>query len=156
MMAYLVKNKHCIPQQAAREMVLVCYLSTSLCHIKTLSEENNPCPVSVQLLRALWKEEFKLRGKTYRFDDRGDINLGYDVSVWGSQVYDVVAEYHPLNDSFTYTKHNSTAQLRMLKVEPICNHGKMKRILKDDLFFFCLFIPGRRFQMLQQLLPRRV
>uniref|UniRef100_UPI0037E725CD G-protein coupled receptor family C group 6 member A n=1 Tax=Semicossyphus pulcher TaxID=241346 RepID=UPI0037E725CD len=73
-----------------------------------------------EVLKALWSREFKLRGKSYKFDDRGDINLGYDVNMWRSErgsinVNDVVAEYHPQNNSFTNTNSNPTHHLHYLK-----------------------------------------
>ncbi|XP_040899422.1 G-protein coupled receptor family C group 6 member A [Toxotes jaculatrix] len=73
-----------------------------------------------EVLKALWMQEFKLRGKSYRFDNRGDINLGYDVSLWRSEkgnlyVHDVVAEYHPHTNIFTHTNHSSTQQFWDLK-----------------------------------------
>lgn len=68
-------------------------------------------------------QKFKLREKTYQFDSRGDINLGYDVTMWRSEggkihVHDVVAEYHPQNNNFTHTNHNTIQQLWDLKVGP--------------------------------------
>ncbi|KAM6936658.1 G-protein coupled receptor family C group 6 member A [Lycodopsis pacificus] len=73
-----------------------------------------------EVLKALWMEEFKLRKKSYKFDSRGDINLGYDVTMWRSDggnihVHNVVAEYHPHNNNFTRTNHSSTQQLQDLK-----------------------------------------
>ncbi|XP_072317605.1 G-protein coupled receptor family C group 6 member A-like [Eucyclogobius newberryi] len=58
-----------------------------------------------QLLKALWMEEFELEGTKYKFDRRGDVNLGYDVSAWGpgADARETVAEYHPQNSSFTYS-----------------------------------------------------
>ena len=75
------------------------------------------------MLQALWKQEFNLGGKNYTFDDRGDINLGYDVTMWRSHegnihVHDVVAEYHLDKKSFTYTNHNTSEQLLVLRVGP--------------------------------------
>lgn len=71
----------------------------------------------------MWMQEFKLRGKSYKFDSRGDINLGYDVTMWRSDggnihVHDVVAEYHPHNSSFTHTNLSTTQHLQDLKVGP--------------------------------------
>ncbi|XP_037639849.1 G-protein coupled receptor family C group 6 member A [Sebastes umbrosus] len=72
-----------------------------------------------EVLKALRIRPFKLREKSYKFDSRGDINLGYDVTMWRSdggniRVHEVVAEYHPHN-SFTHTNHSTTQQLRDLK-----------------------------------------
>ncbi|KAM7382334.1 hypothetical protein PAMP_002071 [Pampus punctatissimus] len=73
-----------------------------------------------QVLQALWKQEFNLGGKSYMFDNRGDIKLGYDVTMWRSHdrnihVHDVVAEYHLDEKSFTYTNQNTFKQLQVLK-----------------------------------------
>lgn len=63
-----------------------------------------------------------LRNKSYKFDGRGDINLGYDVIMWrldketNMYVQDIVAEYHPDINDFTYTNHSTTQQFRDLKV----------------------------------------
>lgn len=71
----------------------------------------------------MWMEEFKLRDKSFKFDSSGDINLGYDVTMWRSDgenihVQNVVAEYHPHNNSFTHSNHSSAQQLNALKVGP--------------------------------------
>ncbi|KAK2910715.1 hypothetical protein Q8A73_008430 [Channa argus] len=74
-----------------------------------------------QVLEALWMEEFKLRNKSYKFDSRGDINLGYDVTMWRSdedmkiQVQDIVAEYQPYSKNFTYSNHSTTQHFWNLK-----------------------------------------
>ncbi|XP_044062485.1 G-protein coupled receptor family C group 6 member A [Siniperca chuatsi] len=73
-----------------------------------------------EVLKALCMQEFKLREKSYRFDSRGDINLGYDVTMWRSgegniHVHDVVAEYHPHNNNFTHTNYSTTQQFKELK-----------------------------------------
>ncbi|XP_034553986.1 G-protein coupled receptor family C group 6 member A [Notolabrus celidotus] len=70
-----------------------------------------------EVLRALRMEEFKLRGQSYKFDGRGDMNLGYDVCMWRSQRgHDVVAEYHPHNNSFTVTNSITTQDLHLLRL----------------------------------------
>ncbi|KAM9425778.1 G-protein coupled receptor family C group 6 member A [Pholidichthys leucotaenia] len=67
-----------------------------------------------EVLKTLRKQEFKLREKSYKFDSRGDINLGYDVTMWKSEegniISDTVAEYYQHNNSFTYTNHSTTLQ----------------------------------------------
>lgn len=77
----------------------------------------------LQVLEALWMEEFTLRGKSYKFDSNGDINQGYDVIMWSQNeshihVHDVVAEYHLHNNSFTHTDHSSTRTFKGLQVGP--------------------------------------
>ncbi|TNN60070.1 G-protein coupled receptor family C group 6 member A [Liparis tanakae] len=72
------------------------------------------------VLKALWMKEFKFRKNSYKFDSNGDINLGYDVTMWRSDggniyVHNVVAEYHPHSNNFTHTDHSSTQQLQDLK-----------------------------------------
>ncbi|XP_068425904.1 G-protein coupled receptor family C group 6 member A [Clinocottus analis] len=73
-----------------------------------------------EVLKALWMQEFKFRKHSYKFDSRGDINLGYDVTMWRSDggninVRDVVAEYHPHSNNLTHTNHSSTQQFWDLK-----------------------------------------
>ncbi|XP_067458642.1 G-protein coupled receptor family C group 6 member A [Thunnus thynnus] len=90
-----------------------------------------------EVLQALWKQEFNLGGKNYTFDDRGDINLGYDVTMWRSHegnihVHDVVAEYHLDKKNFTYTNHNTSEQLLVLrhfisKCSNSCVPGEFKK-----------------------------
>ncbi|KAF7646830.1 hypothetical protein LDENG_00181820 [Lucifuga dentata] len=74
----------------------------------------------LEVLKALLTHKFQLGEKVYKFDSNGDINLGYDMNLWRSEngilhVDDVVAEYHPKNNSFTYTNHNTTKQLHSLR-----------------------------------------
>ncbi|XP_051263230.1 G-protein coupled receptor family C group 6 member A [Dicentrarchus labrax] len=73
-----------------------------------------------EVLKALWMQKFKLRGQGYTFDSRGDINLGYDVTMWKSDggsiyVHDVVAQYHLHNNTFTYTNYSTTRHFQGLK-----------------------------------------
>ncbi|KAK5862821.1 hypothetical protein PBY51_018180 [Eleginops maclovinus] len=95
-----------------------------------------------EVLKAMWMEEFKLRDESYKFDNNGDINLGYDVTMWRSDggninVDDVVAEYHPHNNSFTYTNHSTTQQLNALnhiisKCSKSCVPGESKKTTKSE------------------------
>lgn len=76
------------------------------------------------MVKVLREQEFKLEGKRYKFDKRGDINLGYDMTMWRSHegnitVYNVVAEYHPDKKNFTFINHNTSEQLPELKVCPL-------------------------------------
>ncbi|KAM3873576.1 G-protein coupled receptor family C group 6 member A-like [Diretmus argenteus] len=73
-----------------------------------------------EVLRALWMRPFWHNEKKYKFDDKGDINLGYDLSLWRTEKgiihnHDIVAMYHPHNNSLTYTDHSTTKQLLDLK-----------------------------------------
>ena len=73
------------------------------------------------MLKALRSLQFEQEERKYKFDDKGDINLGYDVLMWRSEsgnihVPNVVAEYHPVNSSFTYTSQSNRGQLMDLRV----------------------------------------
>ncbi|KAM3873580.1 G-protein coupled receptor family C group 6 member A-like [Diretmus argenteus] len=73
-----------------------------------------------EVLRALMMQPFWHNEKKYKFDDKGDLNLGYDLSLWRTEKgiihnEDVVAVYHINNNSLTYTDHKSTKQLLDLK-----------------------------------------
>lgn len=63
------------------------------------------------------------QNKSYSFDSSGDINMGYDVTMWTSEdetnilVDDIVAEYHPHVNNFTYTHSRTTQQFLDLKVK---------------------------------------
>ncbi|XP_041728805.2 G-protein coupled receptor family C group 6 member A-like [Coregonus clupeaformis] len=79
-----------------------------------------------KVLQALRGSRFELEGKSYMFDQKGDINLGYDVTVWRSvrgviNVSDVVAEYHPINNSFSYTSRHTTNITDLKDVVSVCS-----------------------------------
>ncbi|XP_036929302.1 G-protein coupled receptor family C group 6 member A isoform X2 [Acanthopagrus latus] len=89
-----------------------------------------------EVLRTLRKQEFKLQEERYKFDSRGDLNLGYDVTMWRSDrgdidVHDVVAEYHPQDNSFTHSNHsvNHLQDLRHIisKCSNSCVAGEFKK-----------------------------
>ncbi|XP_070691024.1 G-protein coupled receptor family C group 6 member A [Pempheris klunzingeri] len=89
-----------------------------------------------EVLKALRTQEFKVRDKSYKFDNRGDLNLGYDVTMWkpnGTKVdvHDVVAEYHPHDNTFTHTNHSSTLlhDLKHIisKCSTSCSPGEFKK-----------------------------
>ncbi|XP_053183626.1 G-protein coupled receptor family C group 6 member A [Scomber japonicus] len=90
-----------------------------------------------EVVKVLREQEFKLEGKRYKFDKRGDINLGYDMKMWRSHegnitVYNVVAEYHPDKKNFTFINHNTSEQLPELKkvtskCSKSCNLGQSKK-----------------------------
>ncbi|KAM9353828.1 G-protein coupled receptor family C group 6 member A [Symphorus nematophorus] len=72
-----------------------------------------------EVLTVLGMKEFKLREKSYTFD-RGEINLGYDVTMWRSEgpnisVNDVVAVYHPQSNNFTHANSSTTQHFLELK-----------------------------------------
>ncbi|XP_035464926.1 G-protein coupled receptor family C group 6 member A [Scophthalmus maximus] len=73
-----------------------------------------------EMLKALCMQEFILGGKSYKFDSRGDLNLGYDVTMWWSdrgniRIHDVVAEYHLHTNNFTHINHSTTQQFQDLR-----------------------------------------
>ncbi|XP_029308430.1 G-protein coupled receptor family C group 6 member A [Cottoperca gobio] len=95
-----------------------------------------------EVLRALWMQPFKLGEKSYKFDSNGDINLGYDVTMWRSDggnihVNDVVAEYNPHNNNLTITNHSTTQKLQELKhiiskCSNSCVPGEFKKIAEGQ------------------------
>ncbi|KAJ0066245.1 hypothetical protein NL108_004151 [Boleophthalmus pectinirostris] len=115
-------------------VLAIVHAAMKMCH-------HNDCktPGAVQpwqLLEALWMEEFELEGTRYRFDQRGDINLGYDVSVWRFQaevtIHETVAEYQPQNHSFIYTRGGAVNPLTALKdivsrCSNSCTPGQFKK-----------------------------
>lgn len=67
-----------------------------------------------QLLEQLRKVTFEKEGVMYKFDSNGDINLGYDVSIWQeaeNEVYSAerIAEYDLFYTNFTYINPNQYA-----------------------------------------------
>uniref|UniRef100_A0A4W5QMS6 G-protein coupled receptor family C group 6 member A n=1 Tax=Hucho hucho TaxID=62062 RepID=A0A4W5QMS6_9TELE len=103
------------------------------------SKKDCKTPGTVQpweVLGALKNNCFELENKSYKFDQKGDINLGYDVTVWRTDrgainVNDVVAEYHPINSSFSYTSGNTKTLTDLRDVvsvcSPSCEPGKFKK-----------------------------
>lgn len=72
-------------------------------------------------MEALRRNEFECQGRKYTFDNQGDINQGYDVTLWRSiegkiDVHDIVAEYSSQVSSFTLTDSNSTGRFHDLQV----------------------------------------
>ncbi|KAM6893379.1 G-protein coupled receptor family C group 6 member A [Xenentodon cancila] len=111
-------KKHSDPDNTFSVQMAVSALANavaSICRSRDCKTPGNVQPW--QVLEALRREEFTLRGNTYKFDSNGDVNLGYDVTMWRSEgdlihVNDVVTEYHPLNCSFT---HSKTRKLQLLQ-----------------------------------------
>ncbi|KAG8009726.1 G-protein coupled receptor family C group 6 member A [Nibea albiflora] len=113
--------------------------------VKTLREHTHAdtvFSVEMAVLEALRTQAFKLGQKSYTFDSRGDINLGYDVIMWRSDrgkihVHDVVAEYHVLKNNFTYTNCSTTQHLRDLKFiiskcSTSCIPGEFKKTVEGQ------------------------
>lgn len=64
-----------------------------------------------QLRRQLWNVTFEKEGVMYKFDENGDINLGYDILLWDEQEsegHSKIAEYDPSSGNFTFTTKNLT------------------------------------------------
>ncbi|CAB1334161.1 unnamed protein product [Coregonus sp. 'balchen'] len=79
-----------------------------------------------KVLEALRGSRFELEGKSYRFDPKGDINLGYDVTLWRSvrgviNISDIIAEYHPINNSFSYTSGHTKEITDLKDVVSVCS-----------------------------------
>ncbi|XP_070994493.1 G-protein coupled receptor family C group 6 member A-like [Oncorhynchus clarkii lewisi] len=94
-----------------------------------------------QVLETLRGSRFELEGKSYSFDQKGDINLGYDVTLWRSvrgviNIHDVVAVYHPINNSFSYTSGNTNNLTDLRDVvsvcSPSCEPGKFKKFAQGQ------------------------
>ncbi|KAM3873577.1 G-protein coupled receptor family C group 6 member A-like [Diretmus argenteus] len=100
-----------------------------------------------EVLRALWMRPFWHNEKKYTFDDKGDINLDYDLTLWKSEKgmihnHDIVAMYHPHNNSLTYTDHSTTKQLLDLKkivskCSNSCVPGEIKKTAEGQQHTCC-------------------
>ncbi|XP_053083316.1 G-protein coupled receptor family C group 6 member A [Pangasianodon hypophthalmus] len=82
-----------------------------------------------ELLSVLRTRSFELDGISYVFNKDGDINLGYDVSLWNTdginmETLNVVSHYHPSDSSL-----NTTALTLSLvsKCSNSCEPGKFKK-----------------------------
>ncbi|RVE62177.1 hypothetical protein OJAV_G00154520 [Oryzias javanicus] len=87
-----------------------------------------------EVLQALWMQEFTLEAHSYRFNSRGDINLGYDVTLWSSDgrndiILNVVSEYHVHNNSFTNQSFMQLPELQDIisKCSNSCVPGEVKK-----------------------------
>uniref|UniRef100_A0A8D3CT21 G-protein coupled receptor family C group 6 member A n=1 Tax=Scophthalmus maximus TaxID=52904 RepID=A0A8D3CT21_SCOMX len=90
-----------------------------------------------EMLETLKMQELILGGKSYKFDSRGDLNLGYDVTMWWSdrgtiRIHNVVAEYHIHTNNFTHINHSTTQQFQDLrnitsKCTKSCIPGEFKK-----------------------------
>ncbi|XP_052000641.1 G-protein coupled receptor family C group 6 member A [Xyrauchen texanus] len=80
-----------------------------------------------KLLAQLRNVTFEMEGLNLKFDDNGDINLGYDVSLWkknGSDVHAVkIAEYYSSNNSFSLSFTSSTNQIVFEHVVSKCSNS---------------------------------
>ncbi|KAF6716373.1 G-protein coupled receptor family C group 6 member A [Oryzias melastigma] len=87
-----------------------------------------------EVLQALWMHKFTLEAHSYRFNSRGDINLGYDVTLWSSDgrndiILNVVSEYHVHNNSFTNQSFMQLPELQDIisKCSNSCIPGEFKK-----------------------------
>ncbi|XP_061675106.1 G-protein coupled receptor family C group 6 member A [Syngnathoides biaculeatus] len=107
----------------------------SVCRNRDCKNPGNLQPWEV--LEALRVHEFEGQGKSYTFDSQGDINEGYDVTIWTSlegkiNVHDIVAEYNPQTKNFTLTSSNSSGRFQDLqqifsKCSNSCIPGEFKK-----------------------------
>ncbi|XP_067305706.1 G-protein coupled receptor family C group 6 member A [Pseudorasbora parva] len=91
-------------------------------------------PTAIQpweLLRQTRNITFEKEGVIYKFDENGDINLGYDICVWDehrSEGYSKIGEYNPSNSSFTFTNKNfSDFEKVVSKCSDSCRPGEYKK-----------------------------
>ncbi|XP_070978772.1 G-protein coupled receptor family C group 6 member A-like [Oncorhynchus clarkii lewisi] len=112
----------------------IAHAVADICSRKDCKTPGNVLPW--QVLEALRGSRFELEGKSYTFDQKGDINMGYDVTLWRSvrgviNIHDVVAEYHPINNSFIYTSGNTKNITNLMDVVSVCSAscepGKFKK-----------------------------
>jgi len=95
-----------------------------------------------QLLRALKNTTFQKERQKYRFDENGDVNLGYDISIWSTtegaiRSLNVVAEYHPHNNSIRATSPEMEWLLADLKsvvstCSNSCEPGEVKKTVEGQ------------------------
>ncbi|CAL8287298.1 unnamed protein product [Merluccius merluccius] len=91
-----------------------------------------------EVVKALRKQSFPIGAKNYSFDKNGDINLGYDITLWRTEkgsvyIHDIVAEYAPLSNTFVYTSNLARKQLMDLsrivsKCSDTCKPGQSKKV----------------------------
>ncbi|XP_054638980.1 G-protein coupled receptor family C group 6 member A [Dunckerocampus dactyliophorus] len=95
-----------------------------------------------EVLEALWMHEFEHQGKTYAFDNQGDINQGYDVTMWTSlegkiQIKDVVAEYLTHDNSFIVMDSDTAKRFQDLqqivsRCSNSCMPGEFKKTAEGE------------------------
>lgn len=74
-----------------------------------------------QFLGALKKATFDLDGQNYTFDNRGDLNTGYDIVLWKQNpaslyVHDIVASYSIQDKRITFTSESASQEVLNLTV----------------------------------------
>ncbi|XP_066514017.1 G-protein coupled receptor family C group 6 member A-like [Hoplias malabaricus] len=99
---------------------------------KLCTDRNCTVPGSVypwELLPGLRNCSFEMDGFTYTFDENGDINLGYHISMWNSsgqsiRTVNVVSVYNQQNNSLTVTDLHLNLTS---KCSDSCNPGQFKK-----------------------------
>ncbi|KAG7219147.1 hypothetical protein INR49_009438 [Caranx melampygus] len=113
----------------------VAHAVASLCRSKDCKTPGKVQPF--ELLQILKKQKFELGGKTYNFTEEGDLDLGYDVTLWRSddgelEIHDILAEYDIMTMNFDWTSLNTTQEYMELKsitsrCSNSCLPGTMKK-----------------------------
>ncbi|KAF5890262.1 G-protein coupled receptor family C group 6 member A-like [Clarias magur] len=83
-----------------------------------------------ELLSALKNRSFELDGVSYEFNKDGDINLGYDVSLWNAnrgtvETLNIVSHYKPTDSSLNTSA--LTLQSLVSKCSDSCEPGQFKK-----------------------------
>lgn len=113
----------------------IAHAVVKLCSVKDCRASKNIQPW--ELLTELRKSTFQMEGKNYTFDSNGDLNLGYDITLWSSDkgiinVSDVVAQYDLWTHNFSFISQATMEKiLDLQKVEsrcsPKCSPGQFKK-----------------------------
>ncbi|XP_036412308.1 G-protein coupled receptor family C group 6 member A [Colossoma macropomum] len=99
---------------------------------KLCSNRNCTIPGAIQpweLLPELRNSTYEMDGTIYKFDENGDVNLGYQISLWSTtgqsvQTLNIVSMYHQQNSSLTTTNLKLSVTS---KCSNSCNPGQFKK-----------------------------
>ncbi|XP_030641189.1 G-protein coupled receptor family C group 6 member A [Chanos chanos] len=90
-----------------------------------------------EFLTKLRNTTFEKEGGTYKFDQNGDINLGYDISLWNMsmgkvQTINIVAVYYMQNGSFALVSQEAKESMAVLenvvsRCSDNCEPGQFKK-----------------------------
>ncbi|XP_076016244.1 G-protein coupled receptor family C group 6 member A-like [Genypterus blacodes] len=97
----------------------------------------------LQFLRALQKATFDLDGQNYTFDNRGDLNTGYEIILWRQnqellKVQNIVAYYSIQNKNITFTSPSARQEFLNLtgnvtsSCSESCHPGYVKQSAKGQ------------------------
>ncbi|KAI1885541.1 hypothetical protein AGOR_G00204840 [Albula goreensis] len=113
----------------------IAYAMAKLCSVKNCNDSKTQYPW--ELLAYLRQSTFQLEGESYTFDPSGDLNLGYDVTLWRSEgrtidVSDVVAHYVTRNKTFLFENSDNRKKILDLQMvesrcSPTCQQGQFKK-----------------------------